>query len=278
MICDLHLHTTCSDGSLTPSELIRRVNLSGIKFCAICDHDCVDGLSEGVKKGEELGVEVIRGIELSTYLDSEIHILGYGMRVDDAFEKELVRARSFRRNRNLEMLDKLKTFGIVIKEEELYDGKGKTKGRFHIAKLMLAKKYVSSINEAFDQWLGKNGKAYVSAQRLSPEEGVEIISKSGGIAVLAHPSDRREREDFDSFINSLIDAGLKGVEAFHPSHQPKDRCFYVDLAKEKNLLITGGSDFHSESANIKIGAGMADLSLSTIETIRNTNNLNGDKK
>ncbi len=278
MICDLHLHTTASDGSLSPRDLITRVKKTGIKFCSINDHDCTNGLSEGVKRGAECGVEVIRGIELSTYADTEVHILGYGMRVDEAFESELEKARSMREVRNLEMLERLKSLGMVITPEELYDGKGKTKGRYHIAKLMVAKKYVSSINEAFDEYLGSGGRAYVVAKRLTPEEGIEIIKKSGGIPVLAHPAERRERNDFPDFLKGLKEAGLMGIEAFHSSHTLLDRLIYVKIAKEESLLITGGSDFHTESASNRIGSGKADLSLETVEFIRKTNKENGEIK
>lgn len=276
MICDLHLHTTASDGSFTPREIVNKVKRAGIKFCSLNDHDCVRGLSEGIKRGKEIGVEVIRGIELSTYSENEVHILGYAMRLDDAFMKAIDRAVDYRKVRNLEMLDNLRRFGMPIREDELYDGKGVTKGRLHIAKIMVAKKYSQNVNEAFDEWIGANGKAYVKAQRLSPEEGIEIIKRSGGIPVLAHPSRRREESNFKEFFGSLLEAGLMGIEVFYPSHTPEDRYEYIKLAREHNLVITGGSDFHTATSAIRIGSGNADLSLETIEFLRKTNTENGD--
>lgn len=278
MICDLHLHTTASDGSVCPSGVVGKVKRAGINFCAITDHDCVSGLNDAVKEGQKLGVEVIRGIELSAYKDGEIHVLGYGMRLDKPFLSALDRAKQIRRERNLEVLEKLNRQGICVEENELYDGKGSEKGRLHIARLMVAKKYVSCVNEAFELWLGINGKAYAKVKRFTPEECVEMVVKSGGIAVYAHPMDKRLDSGFEDLIRSMKGAGLKGIEVFYPSHTPQDRMAYISLAKKHNLIMTGGSDYHCDSANIKIGAGGADLSLETIELLRKTNYKNGDKK
>lgn len=278
MICDLHLHTTASDGSVCPSGVIGKASRAGIKFCAITDHDAISGICEAVSEGEKLGVEVIRGIELSTYKDGEMHVLGYGMRLDENFLNALKQAKQTRRERNLEVLQNLKKHGIVIEENELYDGKGEEKGRLHIARLMVAKKHVSCVNEAFDLWLGVSGKAYAKVKRFTPEEGAEIITRSGGIAVFAHPMNKRLEDGFEDLIRSMKGAGLKGIEVFYPSHSAQDRMAYIALAKKHNLIMTGGSDYHCDSANVKVGAGNADLSLDTIELLRNTNTKNGDKK
>lgn len=278
MICDLHLHTTASDGSVTPSGVIGKVKRAGISFCAITDHDTIDGVKEGQSEGLLQGVEVLRGIELSTHKDKELHVLGYGMRIDKNFTSALQKASMMRKERNLEILSNLKKHGIEIEENEIYDGTGAEKGRLHIAKVMVAKKYVSSINEAFDVWIGSNGKAYAKVKRFTPEEGVEIITKSGGVAVFAHPLSRREEEGFENLLRSLKVAGLKGIEVFYPSHTPQDRLAYIALAKKHNLIMTGGSDFHFDSQSVTVGAGKADLSPSTIELLRNINDRNGDKK
>ncbi len=276
MICDLHLHTTASDGSITPKGVIGKVKRAGINFCAITDHDTVDGVEEAQKEGKELGVEVIRGIELSSFRDGEIHVLGYGMRLDDNFLSALKKAKQVRRERNLEILANLNKQGITISEEELYDGRGADKGRLHIARLMVAKKYSSCVNEAFENWLGSKGKAYAKVKRFTPEESAEIITKSGGIAVFAHP--KRNEDGFENLIRSMKEAGLKGIEVFYPAHTPQDRMALMSLARKHNLIMTGGSDYHSDSANVKVGAGKADLSIDTIELFRKTNKKNGDRK
>lgn len=278
MICDLHLHSTASDGSLSPSALISKVKRAGINFCAITDHDSIAGLGEADRQGKIEGVEVIRGIELSTYKDREYHLLGYGMRIDEEFLSSLARAKQMRRERNLEILKRLASFGIKIEENELYDGSGEEKGRLHIARLLVKRKQTTCVNEAFDKWIGSNGKAFVRVRRFTPEEGVEVIAKSGGIPVLAHPMDRRHDEGFEPLIRSMKEAGLRGMEIFYPSHSPQDRMAYLALAKKHNLIVTGGSDFHCDTCQIKIGAGNADLSPSTLELLSNINKANGDKK
>jgi predicted metal-dependent phosphoesterase TrpH len=244
----------------------------------VTDHDSVSGLNEAKKTGEKEGVEVIRGIELSTYKEGEVHVLGYGMRLDENFFSGLKKAKDMRRERNLEILDRLKSFGVKIEENELYDGSGEEKGRLHIARLLVAKKHARCVNEAFDEWIGANGKAFVRVKRFTPEEGVEMIARSGGIPVMAHPMDKRQREDFEPLVRSMKEAGLRGIEIFYPSHTPQDRMYYLSFAKKHNLLVTGGSDYHCDSCAIKIGAGNADLSHESIDLIRKTNQRNRDRK
>lgn len=276
MICDLHLHTTASDGSVSPKGVVGKVKRAGIDFCAITDHDTVDGLRDAEKEGREQGVEVIRGIELSSFSSSEIHVLGYGMRLDENFTSALNKAKQLRRERNSEVLDNLKKHQIYISEEELYDGSGSEKGRLHIARLMVAKKYASCVNEAFENWIGTNGKAYAKVKRFSPEESTQIITKSGGIAVLAHP--KRNEEGFENLIRSMKEAGLKGIEVFYPSHTPQDRMALINLARKHNLIMTGGSDYHCDTSNVRVGMGKADLSIETIDLLRKTNKKNGEQK
>lgn len=274
MKVDLHLHSNKSDGTLPPFKLIDRVAKSGIKFCAITDHDNVDGVEEGVKQGRRRGIKVIRGVELSTFdEDTEFHILGYGMALDDKFREGLSRAVSMRNYRNTLIFEKLRKMGIEVYEHELEKTKG-VKGRFHIAKLMVKKGYVSCVNEAFDNWIGHNGKAYVKAERYTPQDAIRLIRESGGVAVLAHPSRFREEQNFSTKFRALVDAGLGGVEVYYPSHSALDRQEYYNLTKEYSLIATGGSDFHTDAGGNKIGQGEAELSLETIEFLKKLN----DKK
>ena len=270
MKCDLHLHTTMSDGGLAPSKLIDRVKWAGISFCAVTDHDTVAGVDEAVKRGTKIGVDVIRGVELSTYLDKEYHILGYGMAIDDAFKKGINDAKQMRKERNIKIFARLNQLGIRLNAKEL--GKDGVKGRLHIAKLLVKKGYATSVNEAFDKYLGANGLAYVKSERFKPIDAIRLIRGSGGIPVLAHPGRIIEEDDFDDWFKDMVDVGLGGVEVYYPSHTELERVRYAELANYYGLIKTGGSDFHSDTGGNKIGSADAELNIETIEILKNTNN------
>ncbi len=274
MKVDLHLHSLRSDGALPPFKVVDRVKACGINFCALTDHDTIDGVRDAVKRGDEIGVKVLRGVELSTYdLDEEFHILGYGMELSQKFADGLKYARNLRNHRNNEIFAKLRECGFKVYEKEIFDGPG-VKGRFHIAKLLVKKGYCQSINEAFDKWLGRNGKAYVKSERYKPTDAISLINECGGVAVLAHPSRFREEENFEERFKVLVDAGLGGVEVFYPSHTEKDRAEYLSLANQYGLIATGGSDFHTDAGGNKIGQANAVLGDNTINYLLKIN----DKK
>lgn len=271
MRCDLHLHTTMSDGQLTPSKLIDRVKYAGITTCAVTDHDTVRGVDEAVKRGRRIGVDVIRGVELSTYGKKEYHVLGYGMQIDEHFKKGLDNAKQMRAERNRRVFEKLHALGIEAEEREL--GRGEVKGRLHIAKLLVKKGYAISINEAFDKYLGTNGLAYVKSERFKPTDAIELIRRSGGIPVLAHPARLIDEEDFEPWLKDLTDCGLGGIEVYYPSHTDSDRYAYANLADKYGLIKTGGSDFHSDTAGNKIGSGNAELSIETIQLLKSARHI-----
>lgn len=274
MKADLHLHSLKSDGTLPPFKVVDRVKSAGINFCSLTDHDNVDGVKEAVSRGREKGVIVIRGVELSTYDDDgELHILGYGMKLNKRFYEGLNLAVDMRNYRNKLIFAKLREQGVLIKEEELVKTDG-VKGRAHIAKLMVKKGYCKSINEAFDKWIGKDGSAYVKAERYKPVQAVELITACGGVAVLAHPSRFRDDESFENKFKYLVDRGLGGVEAYYPSHTAEDRIEYANLAKRYGVIVTGGSDFHTDSGGNRIGQADAELNIETIEFLTKIN----DKK
>ena len=274
MKVDLHLHSQCSDGALSPKVLIDRVKKAGISFCALTDHDNVDGVERAVKRGREKGVKVLRGVELSTYeRDSEFHILGYGMDLSNKFMQGLVRAQEMRKERNVLIFQKLRELGFDVHESEIYSGDG-VKGRFHIAKLLVKKGYCQNVNEAFDRYIGHSGSAYVRSERYRPIDAIELITQCGGVAVLAHPSRFREEENFEKDFRALVDAGLGGVEVFYPSHTDLDRNEYLSLTKRYGLIATGGSDFHTDAGGNKIGQGNAELGQETIDYLLKLN----DKK
>lgn len=269
MKCDLHLHTSMSDGQLTPSKLIDRVKYAGIATCAVTDHDTVRGVDEAVKRGRKIGVDVIRGVELSTYEDKEYHVLGYGMQIDQPFIEGLKKAKEMRIERNRKIFEKLHSLGVDVEEREL--GRGDIKGRLHIAKLLVKKGYATSVNDAFDRYLGTGGLAYVKSERFKPIDAIGLIAQSGGMPVLAHPARLIDDEGFEVWLKGLVDGGLRGIEVYYPSHTDSDRFEYARLADKYGLIKTGGSDFHSDTTGNKIGSGNAELSIETIRLLKNAN-------
>lgn len=259
-----------SDGGLSPSKLIDRVKYAGISVCAVTDHDTVKGVQEAEKRGRKIGVDVIRGVELSTYDGTEYHILGYAMALDENFLSGLKMAKDMRDERNRKIFEKLRALGMTIDVREL--GKGAVKGRRHIAKLLVRKGYANSINEAFDRYLGTSGEAYVQSERFKPIDAISLIRNSGGIPVLAHPGRLIDDGGFGEWFKSLVDAGLGGIEVYYPSHTDSNRARYKEVADYYGIIKTGGSDFHSDTGGNKIGSGEAELSFDTLELLKNINN------
>lgn len=264
--CDLHIHSKFSDGALSPSEIMRRAKESGIAVVSITDHDTVSGVKEGRKAAFKYGVTFINGIEISSHKKGfgEIHILGYGIDVDDpAFNEELVKIKNLRRKRIAEIFDKLKYNGIEFNEEE----RRNARGRVDIAYLLKSAKHVETVNEAFDKWLGKNGKAYVDAVRADTLDAIRIIKSAGGAPVFAHPLRTCNADEFAAILPELTDAGLMGLEVYYPSQDCEMRRVLTEYAKRFNLIKTGGSDFHTDSSNIKIGDGDCEIDDCTAQII-----------
>jgi predicted metal-dependent phosphoesterase TrpH len=265
-IIDLHVHTTASDGSLTPREVVRRAKALGLKAIAVTDHDTVAGVEEALEEGILCGLEVIPGIEISVDVTGgTCHLLGYFIDYkDEDLLKRLLFIQRAREERNLKMLQKLKALGIDLTLEEV---KAQAKDgqicRPHFALAMIKKGYVSSVDEAFERFLKKGGPAYVEKFRLSPEEAIRMILQSKGIPVLAHPFTLElEKEEFEIFLKELKQHGLKGIEAYYPDHNIEQTEFYERLGKKYGLLITGGTDFHGPPREeIELGKGRGNLSI-----------------
>ncbi|PTX65046.1 hypothetical protein C8P63_101270 [Melghirimyces profundicolus] len=244
---DLHVHTTASDGMFTPEAVVTMARKKGLRGLAITDHDTTAGVKEAKKRGEELGVEVIPGVEISTVArGQDIHVLGYYVNPSDViFREKLKEQREARERRNEMLLKKLGELGISITMEEVRAKKKGRKtniGRPHIAEVLVEKGVVGSMNEAFDRYLGKDGAAYVTTPRIHPEEAVRLIRDSGGVPVLAHPG----LYDDDELVLRLAQNGLSGIEVDHPDHDDSMRSRYREMARRFGLLTTGGSDFHGE--------------------------------
>lgn len=255
---DLHTHSTYSDGTYSPQELINMAYEKGLKAIAITDHDTIEGINYAIDISKELNIELINGIEFSAdYKGIEIHILGYFLDITNKnllnLLKELEKTRE---KRNLELIKKLNNIGVNISLD--YIKSLSSYGlitKAHFATALLNKGYVKSRNEAFSLYLGKGKPAYVQRVLISYEEAINFILDAKGIPVLAHPIIYKLSEkDLNIAVKDLKDKGLCGIECYYPSNTLNQTNFLIELAKKYNLKITGGSDFHGENRpNVSLG-------------------------
>jgi len=265
---DLHVHTTASDGTMSPAEVVRYAKEKGLRAIAITDHDTIEGLPEGIEEGKKQGLEVIPGVELSVdFPKGTMHVLGYYIDPTcTGLLDELMVLQQARAERNLRMIEKLRGLGIEIEISELKETPEHGQiGRPHFAHTMVKKGYVQNIQDAFDRYLGKGGPAYVEKFRFSPEEAMRFINKAGGVAVLAHPFtlNRPQQKDLEDVIAKLKAQGLDGIETYYPEHSEGQTKIYRHLAKKYGLLLTGGSDFHGLTKDkVDLGEGYEDREVS----------------
>jgi len=268
MKADLHFHSIVSDGCLTPSQLVELAGNGGLEVIALTDHDSVDGIDEAITSARNFpSLKLIPGVEISTSVShGEIHILGYFI---DHYHPELESAletlRDSRRVRAKKMIAKLEGLGVSVQWERVQDlAGGSSIGRPHIAQAMLEKGYISSIRQAFSSYLGWNGPAYVGRDKISPFEAVELITRSKGLAVLAHPADIQGLEDL---LTQLQKGGLAGIEAYYNNYSPEMVERLVALTKKYGLVATGGSDFHGLDINNETPIGGIDIPAESIEQL-----------
>ncbi|MCX5697619.1 MAG: PHP domain-containing protein [Candidatus Omnitrophica bacterium] len=251
---DLHTHTLFSDGTQSPEGLVTEAKKQGLDCIAVCDHDTVGALSQAIALGKEQDLEVLPGIELSAEEQgTEVHILGYMIDYQNKALKEKIDfLKTNRVQRIYEIVEKLKGMGINLDPESVFAiAKGGTPGRLHIARAMLKEKLVSTLNEAFGRYIGDRSPAYVCGFRLEPAEAIKLIKEAGGVSVLAHPYSIHR----DELIPQMAAAGLGGLEVYYPEHSQGMINFYLGMAQEYNLAVTGGSDYHGYAKpDIKIGA------------------------
>jgi hypothetical protein len=243
MPADLHIHSNFSDGLLSPEEIVKNARDAGLTVISITDHDIVDGIDHAIAEGEIQGVKVIPGIEFTTDLpDTEIHILGYYIDYKAQWLKELLsRIREDRKNRIYKIVDKLNKLGVeIIADDVLKLAEIGSAGRPHVARVLLEKGFVKSIQEAFNRYLDSKAPAYVPHFRLTPVQAIETIKKAGGIPVFAHPAVSNK----DEMIPEMMAKGLAGIEVFYSKHSDSQVKHYRSLAVKYGLLMTGGSDFH----------------------------------
>jgi predicted metal-dependent phosphoesterase TrpH len=258
---DLHSHTAASDGTFSPPQLVDEAVRSGVRILGITDHDTFSGYDQALPLAHRAGLELICGIELSTKLHGHsVHLLGYflepllkpgGFRVFRTWIGDL---QASRRERNVRLIARLRELGLDITLEEVQKRGGGMTGRPHFAQVLVEKGYAGSQQQAFDEYLDESAKGYVTRREPEFAEAVGYIRGAGGIASLAHPI--RIREDLPAVLPELCAAGLNAIEAYHSDHSPEQTGRYLELAKQCELLVTGGSDFHGAAKpEIHLGTG-----------------------
>lgn len=267
---DLHIHSNASDGTFSPEQILNQALASNVAAVSITDHDTISGSKEAVRIGPPPEVKFLSGVEISANppasypCSGSFHILGYGIDLEDSsLNQMLEELQTARKNRNPQILQALNELGMPISMEEVEVEMGKGQmGRPHIAKVLIKKGYIGSINEAFNKYLGKDRPAYVDKYRMEYDQAIALINAAGGISVLAHPGLIEPSTDlpFENLIQTLTSVGLKGLEVYYPEHSPEAIADYITLTDQFGLLVTGGTDFHGDlKPDLKIGYGKGDF-------------------
>lgn len=246
---DLHLHTRESDGILFPEQLVQRLQKEDITLFSITDHDTMSGLKAAEEAAFLRGLAFLPGVEISTEGETQVHVLGYGINRNDAVLLDFFSQMEQERiQRVFEMGERLKRLGFPLEIDDILRRAGKSIGRPHLARALIASGVVSSISEAFDRYLGENKPAYVPRKKMPATYAVSLLKSRGAVPVLAHPAlIPWTAERFMPYLHTLQDAGLMGLEVYHPSCQG-DYPRWDRLARKEGLLVTGGSDYHDDEA------------------------------
>lgn len=258
IVADLHTHTENSDGTYSVEELVKAAKEKGLKALAITDHDTINGLFNVDVLSKKYDIEIIKGIEMSCNLNGkDVHILGYGLNIDDFnFKKELVRIKKIRNERNDKIIEKLNKLKLNVSLDELKTiAKGDIISKAHFADLLIKKGYVYSKGEAFKNYLGKSGIAFVEKKNYKPVDAVKTLEANGALISLAHPKLIGINDnEIEKLIIELKAYGLNGIEINYYSFDEKDKEKYIKLANKYNLVVTGGSDFHGKNrVNVSLG-------------------------
>jgi predicted metal-dependent phosphoesterase TrpH len=247
-LIDLHLHTTASDGRLSPAQLVARATSAGLTTISVTDHDTVAALAEVTEAAAVAGIRVVSGIEITAVDEGrDVHMLGYFFDPDSApLGSVLEHQRALRVARVREIGERLATLGMVIDVESVLLAAaarpGSSVGRPQVARELVRAGYVKSVQEAFDKWLATGRPAFISRTGPSPAVIVDAIHEAGGVASMAHPGVTRR----DELIGPLAEHGLDAIEVYHSDHSPEDQQHYQRIARRRNLLVSGGSDFHGD--------------------------------
>lgn len=257
---DLHCHTTCSDGSLTPEELVRHAKEIGLSGLSITDHDSVEAFVTALPLAKQLGLPMISGVEFSTvHHGTSIHILGYCFELHHPVIKEFCEKHKERRlDRNRAILKKLGEHNMTITEADIEAGTredvlktNRTIGRPHIALAMVKKGYVDSVQEAFKKYLAEGKSCYAQGESFTTQESVDIIHKAKGLAIIAHP----HLIDDIPTLRQMLEMNFDGLECYYARFPLEQQERWIEIAKKRNLMVTGGSDFHGDiKPNIPLGA------------------------
>jgi predicted metal-dependent phosphoesterase TrpH len=256
---DLHCHSTASDGTLSPRDVVRLAHEIKLSALALTDHDTVGGIAEAQAEAHAWGIDFLPGIEISAKFPypGTLHILGYGIDpANAALQQMTADLREGRDDRNERIVAKLQKLGIEITIDEVLARAQGTVGRPHIAQVLVAKGVVSHPQAAFDKYLGQGGLAYEDKERFTPREAIAMIHAAGGVAICAHPTQLKcpNLARLERVLKDLVDLGLDGVEVIHSDHRPFDVRFLNDFATKHKLLKSGGSDFHGTiKSNVKLG-------------------------
>jgi len=265
---DLHVHSTASDGRLSPEEIVRKSAERGVTIIALADHDTVDGIVPALEAAMAFPrLKVIPCIEISTDVPrGEVHVLGYFIDyTNQELRVRLERMRSSRQDRAQRMIAKLRNLGIHIKWQQVQEiAGGGSIGRPHIAQAMLDKGYIASVKEAFTKYLGRDGPAYVKWQKMTPMRVVELILQANGLPVLAHPL---TVNDLETMVIELKATGLVGLEAYYNGYSADEVSRLVNLAHRHNLIATGGSDFHGLDPSTETMIGGSDVPIEAAERL-----------
>ncbi len=263
---DLHTHSNCSDGHYSPAQLVIKAKEASLSVIAITDHDNIDALAEAENHTVSLNLELIPGVEISTYTDkSEIHILGYFINPEEKELKQfLFTSKEERLKRAEAIVRKLNYLGMKITIADVQsEAKSATIGRPHIAHALIKRGYVTSFSNAFNKFLGKGCPAFIQRTLVTPKTAIDIIHNSGGLAVLAHPGFTR-----DTTVEEIIKSGIDGIEYLHPCHSPGQVEYYRKLSGLNGLLKTGGSDFHGGKREDEQNLGKYYISYDYLDAMR----------
>ncbi|MFN3638984.1 MAG: PHP domain-containing protein [Chloroherpetonaceae bacterium] len=265
---DMHMHTTCSDGALSPKELVKKAKQVGLAAISITDHDNLAAIQEAKSLAEELDVELITGVEVSTaHEERDVHILGYFIKTEDSpLSDYLAHCRKQRLERTERMVERLNKQGVKIRVEHVLEkASGGSVGRPHIAAVLQEKGYVQNYNEAFLKYIGTNCPAYEKSIETKPAEVISLINEAGGLSFLAHPG----RQVPDDTVRYLIDSGLDGLEIVHPSHDAHHQEYYRAIANEYFLLMSGGSDYHGSKPQDEENFGKMHIDYNWLQKMKN---------
>jgi len=264
-LIDLHVHTNFSDGTYSPEDVVELAKGKGLFAIAITDHDTTDGVKIALKKGQEIGLKVISGVEISADFEIEMHILGLFIDVDNkTLQNRLKMLEMFRKERNPKIIEKLRKMGYDISMEDVEEvASGDVIGRPHIARVLVQKGYFDSTKAVFENLLGFGKPAYVKKEKLKPYEAIEAIKEANGLAILAHPHKYLYLEEGpENIFEELKEYGLDGLEVYHSDHTDKETRELLEIAKKLDLIVSGGSDFHgTNKPDIEIGIGRGNLNI-----------------